>query len=242
MSSYRIQISVSEEIKDMLIADAALTIAFAMIMPSIMQYLGLPAIGNGTWLVSTLYYMPIALVAASISFILHEYMHKRTAQHFGAVAAFRRSDMGIIITLVSGFVGFLMALPGATVIYTNSFTRRENGYVSLAGPLTNFAIFGIVAIISLFIHSGNAYVQNAVFAIMFISMWIAFVNMLPIYPLDGSKILHWNKLVYGTVLIATIAVLFLLVPALSLIISIGIVLVMATIMSFFARNIVFRGL
>lgn len=191
MDPYQQHVIVSAEIGDILVADAALTIAFAMIFSG-----GLTSFSLSHFL----YFIPIALVAVSLSFILHEYMHKIVAQKFGAMAAFRRWDAGIAITLLSSMFGFLIGLPGATMIYTNRFTREEDGYVSLAGPLTNFVVFLVFLAIAFLGGSyvaNNTYLDAMIGITMFISVWLAFFNMLPIYPLDGSKVLRWNKAVYA---------------------------------------------
>ncbi len=223
-----------QEVQDLVIADVALTIAFAILF----TFGGSFGVAKGSY--AFVYYLPIAFVAVTFSFVLHEYMNKMVAEHFGAIAAFRRSDTGIIIALLTSMFGFLMAMPGATVIYTNTFTKKEEGYVSLAGPLTNFVIFGAVFVISLFSNTGNTYIQTAISVIMFISLWLAFVNMLPIYPLDGSKVLRWNKGVYAVVLIAVIALMVLLIPSTALIFDVVIVLILSLVMSFMSRNILFR--
>ena len=120
------------ELIDLAIADVALSIAFAIVLSGFNN---------------VLFYLPITFFAVTISFVLHEYMHKIIAQRYGAIAAFKRSDIGIVIALITSFLGFLMAMPGATMIYTNNFTKKEDGVVSLAGPLTNLIIFFIVFIL-----------------------------------------------------------------------------------------------
>jgi Zn-dependent protease len=229
MANARSNIPTKEELTDLIIADIALSIAFSII-------LGFK---------NFIYYFPMALIAVTVSFILHEYMHKITAQHFGAVAAFKRSDFGIIIALVTSFIGFLMAMPGATMIYTNNFTKRENGIVSLVGPLTNLILFFIVFALA-FLIQFNTYIEATLIFTAFINLWLAFFNMLPIYPLDGSKVLSWNKLIYGTMLIATIVLLIYLTPfigfsVIGMIYNIIFLLIIAIIMSTLYRGILFRG-
>ncbi len=238
----------NQEIKDMLIADGALTAAFSILFSNAGRAIpsgcaGQTGIMGILCLNSFIYYLPIAFVAVSLSFILHEYMHKRVAQRYGAIAAFQRSDTGIIIALVTSFLGFLMALPGATMIYTNTFTKKQDGYTSLAGPLTNIAVFALFFVIGALLPGRylSGYLGAMISTTMFIALWLAFVNMLPIYPLDGSKVLRWNKAVYALVLLAVIALLILTIGFGSqLIFSIIFVLILSLVISFFARGILFR--
>ena len=200
-AGYRQHISVSEEIKDMILADLVLTLAFSFAFVG--GIFGVKNIGN------LLYYVPIAFVAVSLSFILHEYMHKIVAQRYGAIAGFRRSDMGLLITLGTGIFGFLIGIPGATMIYTSRFTSKEEGIVSLAGPLTNFAVF-IGSFVLFLLVGQHGYIASALGVTMLISVLLAYFNMLPIYPLDGSKVLRWNKPVYVSFLLVLGALLLFL--------------------------------
>ncbi|MDE1854789.1 MAG: site-2 protease family protein [Candidatus Micrarchaeota archaeon] len=238
--------SLGREVEDILIADAALTIGFALVLSG-----GLFGLSS----VAFLYLLPIAFVAVSLSFILHELMHKFVAQRFGAIAAFRKSDSGIIITLVTSLFGFLVGLPGATVIYAPHFTRQEEGYVSLAGPLTNFVVFAIFFLAgnALFPHFGSSvtgilfgaslssipYLQIALSFTVFISIYLAFFNMLPIFPLDGSKVYRWNKGVFAAVIIVIFLLLTLVVPLFALLPGLVLILIIALLLSSFYKAIIF---
>lgn len=238
----------STEVQDIIIADAALTIAFALALSG-----GLSGLSSGIGLF--VYLLPISFVAVSLSFVLHELMHKFVAQHFGAIAAFRKSDNGIIITLATSLLGFLIGLPGATMIYTSHFTREEEGYVSLAGPLTNFTVFAVFFVIgSLLFHGfmqnvvtvlypaslvSLPYLQNVLNFTIFISLYLAFFNMLPIYPLDGSKVLRWNKYIYFAVIAVVFALLAIIIPAATIISGLVFVLIVAILISSFYKHIMF---
>lgn len=220
----------SDEVKDMIIADIVLTIAFALVFSG-----GLQNISSG--LLRFPYYLGVFAVAMPISFVLHEYMHKIMAQRFGAVAGFRKSNQGILITLFTSMFGFLVGLPGATIIYAHSFTKKQEGYVSLAGPLTNFAVFLILLMLAAFTPLGNF--GNTIGIIMFLNIWLAFFNMLPIYPLDGSKVFRWNKAVYVIVMAAVFGLMFYLNPSVAFIYNIVFVLIFAIIISMFYRGFMF---
>jgi len=231
--------------EDIIIADVALTIAFTIILSG--------GVLGGFDFGLFIYLIPISFVAVSLSFILHELMHKFVAQHFGAAAGFRKSDNGIIITLASSLMGFLIGLPGATMIYASHFTKEQEGYVSLAGPLTNFVVFAVFFVIGSVVYPGflgnigtvlypsllslNPYLQNVLDLTVFISLYLAFFNMLPIFPLDGSKVFRWNKYVY----FAVIAVLFVLLVTIlpDIVYSLAFVLVVALAISLFYRRILF---
>ncbi|MGA3020637.1 MAG: site-2 protease family protein [Candidatus Micrarchaeales archaeon] len=236
----------SSEIEDLIIADLALTVAFTMVLSG-----GI----FGADLSIFLYLLPISFVAVSFSFVLHELMHKFIAQHFGAVAAFRRSDNGILITLMTSALGFLVGLPGATVIYASHFTKNEEGYVSIAGPLTNFAVFAIFLIMGsllfpsfskniVLIFNSNQfipelYLQNVFSFTVFTSIYLAFFNMLPLYPLDGSKVFRWNKPVYFSVMVLIFILLIVIIPLSSIIFSLIFILIMALIMSSLSKGFLF---
>lgn len=228
----RENLSSAREIREILLADIVLIIAFSLtIAGGITAFQASYSMALHTFL----YYLPIAALGVSLSFILHELMHKFVAQKYGAIAEFRTSFVGLGITLVTGAFGFLLGIPGATMIWTNHFTDRQNGIVSLAGPLTNFVVFSVFALLGFALFgigfftnaaANTSYLANTISFVIYISILLAFFNMLPIYPLDGSKVFKWNKLIY----LITMAVIFALmliftaIPILDLVIIVIIAL------------------
>jgi len=167
------------EIKELLIADIALSIAFTNLI------YGSPGFSN------ILYTFFVSFLAVTFGFALHEIAHKLTAQHFGAISYFRASMFGLIFSILSSFFGFLIAIPGATII-ASWLSRKEEGIVSITGPAWNVFI-GLVCVL-LAIYFPNF--EKTFAFVGFVNLWLAFFNMLPMPPLDGSKVLHWNKAVY----------------------------------------------
>jgi Zn-dependent protease len=124
------------------------------------------------------------------------------------------------------------------VIYAHRFTREEEGYVSLAGPLTNFAVFVVFFFLSFFSTNAGKFVQDMLGTTMLVSLILAFFNMLPIYPLDGSKVLRWNKVIYSAVIVL-IFVLLIVVTQWEILYELVFMLIIAFVISSLYRRVPF---
>jgi Zn-dependent protease len=146
----------------------------------------------------------VAAVALSLStwglaFLFHELSHKFAGRHFGRWAEFRLWWWGLILTLVLLAMRspILFAAPGAVYIaqsygWDYSKTRRENGIISLAGPAANAALAAISFPFMLF---GIAYTFTS--TLFLVNVWLGAFNLIPIPPLDGSKVFAWSKLYWA---------------------------------------------
>ncbi len=179
-----------EEKKNLGVAIGALTLAFSAILwriygQDITSIVDLP----GDYLVMVL----ISFVVVSTGFALHEMAHKFVAQRYGCWAEFRYSSQGLIFALLLAFVaGFLFAAPGAVYI-VGQIDKRQNGIISIAGPLTNVAV--TLAMIPLYLW-GSFWVSTTAYWVIFFNTLLALFNMIPIMPLDGAKVLKWNVGIY----------------------------------------------
>jgi len=182
------------EKRDLLIAWAALSVAFGLVFAR-----------NGGLLFS----FATSFLAVGTGFIFHELGHKFAGIHYGASAGFRKWDFGLGLAVLLGAVGFLtgfgfiFAAPGATYIYSDSISRKQNGIISLVGPIINIvlavALFLLSVFSSAFFPAGT--VSGVFFFAAIINLYLAFFNMLPIPPLDGSKVIKWNALVWGAIFV-----------------------------------------
>jgi Zn-dependent protease len=175
------------EITHLIIAAVVLTLDFAIL------YGGLAIYSESQEIVL----IATAAAATLTGFVSHEMAHKISAQRRGYWAEFRLSPFGLIISIITATFGFLFAAPGATMI--GGMARPEDwGRTSLAGPLTNFAFalafLGGALIASLF--TNNAVLFTVLLFLAFINAWFAAFNMIPFGPLDGAKVLRWNKSVW----------------------------------------------
>ena len=150
----------------------------------------------------------IALFTVGVSFIVHEMSHKLVAQRYGSWAEFRMSPFMLVLMLFLVYeFGFLFAAPGAVMIYGGNVGRKENGRISLAGPLSNL-LLGL-AFFPLLSETGILYEMGR-YGVL-INIALALFNMIPFSVFDGRNVWAWNKLVYLGMVIATLLLLVLFV-------------------------------
>jgi len=145
-----------------------------------------------------------AAIAVTTGFFLHELGHKITANKMGYWSEFRASYRGLVFTLFLAFVGVLIAAPGAVMIAGN-INKRENGLISLAGPAVNVVIAAICLGVLFTIEStATEFVLKTITFVALINLLLAGFNMIPVYPLDGSKILPWSPPLYASTFVLVI--------------------------------------
>lgn len=138
----------------------------------------------------------IMLIAVGAAFVFHELAHKAVAQKFGCWAEYRMWETGLIMAFFLAVVfGFVFAAPGAVYIQSRfiPITRRENGIISLAGPATNLAL-AMVFLLLTFLGGPLGILGRIGFIV---NTWLALFNLIPFPPLDGSKVIAWDKKIWG---------------------------------------------
>lgn len=147
---------------------------------------------------SLLFLLPFAVSAftAGLGFLLHELAHKAVAQKYGCWAEFRAFDNMLWLAVLFSFFGFIFAAPGAVMI-RGLISARKHGLIALAGPATNV----LLGVLFLAIGVSSAGLLNYIGMFgMRINFWLALFNLLPFMGLDGTKVLAWDKKVYGAAL------------------------------------------
>jgi|SRR3989338_4364650 len=144
------------------------------------------------------------LVAVILSAIIHEYCHGWMADRLGDPTARLAGRLTLnpiphidpIGTLLMPLL--LMAIPGNPILFAyakpvpvNPYNlrnpKRDNGMVALAGPAVNFFVAIVLGQIVQYLPAGpfTNYLEIAVLA----NVMLAVFNIIPIPPLDGSKML-----------------------------------------------------
>ncbi|MDP3640393.1 MAG: hypothetical protein Q8R53_04295 [Nanoarchaeota archaeon] len=155
---------------------------------------------SGRFLLSLL----ISMMTVGLGFLLHELAHKFTAQRYGCTAEFRAFDQMLLFAIALSFLGFVFAAPGAVMI-AGQVTRKENGIISAAGPLTNYALALVFLALEFLVPAGRIIWSSG----LSINIWLGLFNMLPFWNFDGKKIWSWNPLIWGAMVAC--GVLFMVV-------------------------------
>jgi len=149
----------------------------------------------------------LAALAVVLGFFLHEMAHKYMARKYGCWAEFRAYNQGLLLALVMSFFGFLFAAPGAVYISGN-ISREQNGKISIAGPATNIVI-ALVCLPFALMESSSDIVATIAWGLFFFNSFLAVFNLIPVQPLDGSKVWAWNKPIYVISMAAAASLLVL---------------------------------
>lgn len=143
--------------------------------------------------------LPYSFIVVIIAFLAHELAHKFVARKFRMAAHYKMWPQGILFGLFFMFLGIKFVAPGAVMIIPFKFARwgyrrpvpelasGEMGIIALSGPAVNL-FFALI--FTLFDGTLANHLAS-------INAWLAFFNLLPIKPLDGSKVLIWKPWLWG---------------------------------------------
>jgi len=142
----------------------------------------------------------LRIPALLIAITIHEFAHARMAYQFGDQTAKNQGRMNLnpishldpIGTLMILLVGFGWAKPVPINPYNFNQYRRGLRWVSFAGPLANFILgFITMLLLNILLKAGifeGLFLQFIV-VLMQLNILLAIFNLIPVPPLDGSKIL-----------------------------------------------------
>jgi Zn-dependent protease len=149
-------------------------------------------------------------IATATGFIVHEMGHKFVAIRHGYVAHFRLWMWGLLLTLfvvvfsmggiVFGAPGAVYIAPAATALYGYDSALRprdpeqENMIISAAGPGINLA-FAVAFLSLVFVTTTGSFLSIIGQFGFALNAGLGSFNMIPVPPLDGSKIFRKNLLV-----------------------------------------------
>ncbi|GBF35890.1 site-2 protease family protein [Methanofervidicoccus abyssi] len=178
-----------DEIRDLVISTVAIALIFAW-----------P--GRGFYIFNDpvfLYRFIIAILIVGSSFIFHELAHRTVARYFGAYSEFRAWFEGLAIALILKIlIGFTFIAPGAVYIFKDYLTSEESGIIALSGPLSNVFLAILFSVFSIFLPPFTI-ISHILYFGVYINLYLAAFNLLPVPPFDGFKVLSWNPIIWAIV-------------------------------------------
>ncbi|VVC00403.1 Peptidase family M50 [uncultured archaeon] len=158
------------------------------------------------------FYMIASVITLGSGFVLHELSHKYFAIKYGAKARFKAWPAGLALALglavipqILGWGAIFFIAPGAVYIYSvRGISVKENGVISLAGPAMNWVLAFIFLMLMLVVQPG-VIVSTVLYFGFRVNLMLALFNLIPIFPLDGSKVLAWDMKIW----LAAVAISFL---------------------------------
>jgi Zn-dependent protease len=179
---------------DLIISWLALSAAFIWLISK--RFIVIPELSLSAALSISI---PTGLIAVGTGFVLHELAHRQAARHFGFHSEYRAwyplLGLAVVFAVVSGWI---LAAPGATYFFGQNVSKKQNGIISAAGPIINL-IVGICLLISSYFVGGFMSIILGFSAT--INFWFAFFNLLPIFILDGTKVIQWNKGIWAVLFV-----------------------------------------
>ncbi len=136
------------------------------------------------------------IVARLVAITIHEYAHAWVANFFGDSTAklMGRLSLNPFVHLdLTGTIFLLLAGFGwgkPVIVNPRNFKnpRLDNLTVSLAGPISNLLLATALGLIYRFINLPG-FLEQLFFLLIFFNLVLMIFNLIPIPPLDGSKIL-----------------------------------------------------
>ncbi len=155
----------------------------------------------------------LSAIFATLAFLLHEFGHKFVGIRLGNWSEFRLIKLFAILTTISiiPIPFFKIVCPGAVQV-TGDTSRENMGKIGLAGPVVNLMQAIIFLFLAIFLFEPTDIIFRVLMVAIFLNSFLGIFNLIPLGPLDGLKVIRWNKALYVITIIALIGILVYVYP------------------------------
>lgn len=170
----------------------------------------------GTWLGVAVNLFNVVVIL-SLSFLFQQLVQKSVAQVYGASTRYKLWIPGLMIACVVGLfslgdiVVFAVGIVSIQQFYGSRLGKKsvklgedERGKIVLSGVLANLFLAFLIKLLAPFLNEG------VWFAGVMINLWMAFYNLVPVPPLQGSYVFMWNRVVWAVVTVLTLSCLVMM--------------------------------
>ncbi|MDP4119403.1 MAG: site-2 protease family protein [Bacillota bacterium] len=164
------------------------------------------------YILMRVYLLPIILLSLSVHELSHGYaaykLGDNTAKSMGRLTLNPISHIDIIGTIAMMVFGFGWAKPVPVDFGNLKYKRAGTAIVALAGPFSNIIMAFLsslaYALLAIFVYNDNTqgFIMDYLGQAIILNIVLAVFNMIPIPPLDGSKVVlsflpqKWQFMVY----------------------------------------------
>lgn len=151
-------------------------------------------------ILSLLFSSPMAFVilagALLIALTIHEFAHAWMADHLGdptpryqdRVTLDPRAHLDPLGTVALLLIGFGWGKPVQYDPYNLKDPVKDTALIALAGPASNILLALAISLATGFFNLASLVNPEVIFTVVFINVMLAIFNLVPVFPLDGSKI------------------------------------------------------
>jgi Zn-dependent protease len=154
------------------------------------------------------------LVGVVVGMVLHELMHRNVARRYGLSSRYVVNTLGVIVSLLTLPLPFKIIAPGYTSVYVFGpvSPRMRRGLLEsvVAGPSINMLLSFLALVAGVIARVGGAYeAYQWLVEFAWVNAYLAFFNLLPLPPLDGSKVFRFSVVLWAVLFVISIVLLII---------------------------------